>query len=489
MNEWFRRPHPFDGIVLYTSERIVQDQARFPLERYAGSTATKMAAAIDRILKRLGEFERTLVSHSIGSLLVNATAHGANFVLAIVLARALGVERFGAYSLALAWVLVLGIPAGLGMNRMLMREVAALKEQGLWSKILAMIHWSRRTTLLVAGATAGLTALVVWGLVPAGSTRPVLLLALLLLPVNALLYLHQGIVVGAGRSVAGQTPGAMVQPVLFLALAVGLWWQGWMQEATTAIWGNIGTSIIALLFAMLLVRRILPPGIRTGPPAPGHATVLLKSALALTLLGGLTLLNSRLDTIMLGLLTDTRNVGLFSVASRGAQLVGFAAFPVQAVVGPELSRLHTTRDRAGLQRAASQAARLVLLVALPVAVALGLYGSFFLRLFGPEFVQVEGPLRVLVAGQLVLALTGPGLLLLITIRAERTALLCAIIGTLVNIVGNLLLIPLYGTLGAAMATTTSLAVWSVIAARASFTRAGINTTALVRLSSQGAGTH
>lgn len=439
-----------------------------------------MPRLIATVLTRLGLPADALVTRSLGSILVNVSAQGANFVLAIVLARALGVEGFGVYSFALAWALVLGVPAGLGLNRLLMREMAALREKNHWGQALGLIRWARWASLIAATVVAILTALLFYTLMPAGLQRTVLLLALLLLPLNALLRVHQGVTVGLGHVIAGQVPGAVVQPILFLGLALALWWTGKLYGPDTAMSLNIGATAVALLTAATLAWYSLPGEIRNTLPARAHPGPVLMSALTLTLLGGLNLLNARLDAIMLGLLTDVRNVGLYTAAARGAELVSFFIGPVYAVIAPELSRLHAVNARDALQTMATRATRLALVLALPVAVILALFGALFLSLFGPAFVDATGALRVLVGGHLVFVTMGPALLLLIMTRAERVALACAVTGTVINIVGNLLLIPRYGALGAAMATTLSLLVWNVLAVRACIKQLGINPTAFAR---------
>ncbi len=86
-------------------------------------------------------------------------------------------------------------------------------------------------------------------------------------------------------------------------------------------------------------------------------------------------------------------------------------------------------------------------------------------------------LAVLAIGQLINAGLGAvGFLLTMTGHERETARVLWQT-TALNVVLNLALIPLFGAVGAAIASSTSLAIWNVVLARLAWRRLGLNTTA------------
>jgi O-antigen/teichoic acid export membrane protein len=88
-------------------------------------------------------------------------------------------------------------------------------------------------------------------------------------------------------------------------------------------------------------------------------------------------------------------------------------------------------------------------------------GPWLLSLFGKAFVPGQPVLAVLLVGGLVNAFTGVvGYLMILTGR-ERQALAIFACSLVASIVLNLLLIPRFSAVGAAMASSTATAAWNL----------------------------
>jgi len=108
-------------------------------------------------------------------------------------------------------------------------------------------------------------------------------------------------------------------------------------------------------------------------------------------------------------------------------------------------------------------------------VALG--RSFFNLVFGPEYDASYVPLLILLAGQMVNSAAGSvGFLLNMTGHERETARGMAVAATL-NVVLNLLLTPLWGVQGAAIATAVSMIAWNALLWWAVHQRLGISSLA------------
>ncbi|MBT8240079.1 MAG: oligosaccharide flippase family protein, partial [Acidimicrobiia bacterium] len=264
---------------------------------------------LGRILRvargRLGR--QTLVT-----LFIRVGALGLALLVAIVLARMLGTEGYGAYSLAFAWVQILLIPGLLGMDSLMVRETARLQEsQPERSRSYAL--WSTKAVLLTSLATA----IVVGGLIVAlhASQRPEVVLAqtvaLVLLPMMAVTGTWQAILRAIDRMYIGQVPESIVVPVLILAGAAAVGASSIDLTPAEAIGLRIAGISVAVLILGWVLFRALPAG-SVERLAREESRSLLRSSFALGLIGAVFLLVTRTDVVMLGILSDLESVGSYT---------------------------------------------------------------------------------------------------------------------------------------------------------------------------------
>jgi len=97
-----------------------------------------------------------------------------------------------------------------------------------------------------------------------------------------------------------------------------------------------------------------------------------------------------------------------------------------------------------------------------ICVVMWVGSSLYLGLFGPDFAAATPILRILVSAQMIGILCGPVSVILVTLGHERLVL-CVSLGVLaLNLCLNLILIPLYGPLGAAWATFVAVIALQVL---------------------------
>ena len=104
-----------------------------------------------------------------------------------------------------------------------------------------------------------------------------------------------------------------------------------------------------------------------------------------------------------------------------------------------------------------------------------IFGPWMLGLFGEAFVPLYSVMMLLCIGQLVNALCGPVMYLLNMTGHEVIAQRTMLIAMLVNLMANIILIPLMGLMGAAIATSLSMVLWNVWALVAVRRHTGIRT--------------
>jgi O-antigen/teichoic acid export membrane protein len=164
---------------------------------------------------------------------------------------------------------------------------------------------------------------------------------------------------------------------------------------------------------------------------------------------------------MIGIFLGTTQAGIYTVASRLTELIGFGLVAVNQGAAPMISELYAQGRKEELQRLLKAGALGILAFSLPVALGMLLFGTMMLGLFGEAFIVGYPPLVILTAGQLVNALnTGGGFLMTMTGHEKQAGLLIGL-STIVNVGLNGVLIPLLGIIGAAVATVTATVTWNV----------------------------
>lgn len=410
---------------------------------------------------------------SVASRLANATlgtaglqvgSMGIAFGTSVLLARVMGTAWYGAYTYSVALLYLMGLPALLGLDKLLVRGISgysARSEHGLSAGLL------RRADQIALAASFAVVAVAVVANLLLGHRGSVMTRAfwwiLPAVPLITLTRVRQSALQGLHRVVRGWLSETVVQPAIFLLLVVVLAFALRMELRPALATGLFTAAYgVTLVVSAFLLRRHLPGAIRTATPE-FRTREWLGSALPLVLVSALFVVNSRTDTVMLGAIKGAEPVGLYNVASRGAQFVTFFLVATNRAIGPSIAELHAHGARERLQRLVTRATVVVFLVTLPFALALIFFGDRIIGIvYGQAYVPAHTALGILTAGQLVNVSMGcVGMLLLMTGHEKDAA---AGVGTsaVLNVVLNALLIPRWSLTGAAVATAISLVVWNLI---------------------------
>lgn len=399
-----------------------------------------------------------------------AALRGAGLLLGalvtILIARVLQPERFGLYAFVVSLATMVSVPPTIGLRQVLARETAyatAREDTGLLPALwLWAIGWSLVISLVLALGLAG------WALIGPVSPdlrMPLLAGALLLLCLPAP-QLLAGILQGLGHVITALTPEALVRPGALLVMIALIWAGIGFLPATVTVFLLafaaallVETAVIALLF-------LWRSGYRAHHPPKGQYELprraISLSALSFGAITSLHLINDNLDILMLGLLTEARDTGLYRGATVLSQLVVFGLGVVNYVILPRIAGLHARGDRAGLQRLVTKSARIISVLAAIGLVVIVVAGRPLLSLlFSPEFAEAHTALIILALGQFANALFGPVALVLNMTGHERLTLIGVLVAVGLNGVLNLALIPNYGIEGAAIASASALILWNV----------------------------
>lgn len=424
-----------------------------------------------------------LVRGASGTFVLKIFAAGLGFLASLLLARLLGAAGYGAYAYAQSWLTLLAVLATLGLDTLLVRNIAAYRARSDWSLMSGLLRQANRTVLATSIGLALLAATVAWFL--RGHLEPQMLPAFLVamcsLPLVALIYLRQAAMRGLQRVVVGQLPETLIRPLLLIAL-IGCVYLS-LGDDPGAAWAmglNVAATAVAFLIGARLLRKALPQAATQAYPDYKRREW-MRSALPLLILTGMGVTNAQVSTILLGTMQNAEVAGVYAVVTQAAGLITFILGAANVVMAPAIATMYAAGDTERLQRMVTKSARLVLLFSLPLALCLMLFGYWLLSFFGEEFVRGSTALAVLSLGYLANAATGSvGTLLTMTGYARDAAVVVGV-SVVLNIVLNVFLIPGWGLEGAAAATATSMIVWNLLLAILAYRRLGIHASALGRI--------
>jgi O-antigen/teichoic acid export membrane protein len=409
-------------------------------------------------------FKGKIAQGSLGTLLLKAGNAALGVLVAAVFARFLGAEGYGIYAIAMAWVSLLTIAAGLGLPQLLVREVSAGIARGRYGEARGILRWSTLAAVSTALALAATLALgAYWTWRTQGSAQALaLVFAATLIPLNVLNQLRQSSLRALGNVFLAQLPEMALQPLLSVSAFLAIVYVVRLDPApTTAILSAFSAAFIGLAVGSWLLLRLAPRPLRSTHPEY-HANRWLSSALPLAALSAMQVIVVNTDVVMLGWLADEGAAGVYRVSSRLAELVAFAAAAISMPLAPRVAELYSTGDRAAVQNLMTRTARWSFAVGLLAVAVYALFGDRFLQVFGDEFSGGLSVLVVLSVARLITAFTGPVGLYLTMMGHEREAVKAIFFAMLANIALNFALIPAYGAIGAAIATGITLLLWVVL---------------------------
>ena len=443
----------------------------------------------NRILTLLGtgktdSLKNRLIRGAAGSFGLKIANTGLALITSVLLARLLGTEGFGIYAYAIAWTTLLSIPATLGLDKLLVREVAIYQTQSAWGLMHGLIRWANQVVLWVSIGLFLIAVGVAWGLGTDSNEQVLLALgvALVSLPLASLRSLRLATMRGLHQVVMGQLPEMLLAPLFLIALT-GCGYL-FFKEDLSASW-VVGIHVVATAITFVigarLLHKILPNKVIKANPEY-QIRQWIHSTLPLMFLGGMQIIYSRTDVLMLGAIKGAESVGIYVVVVRLAQLITFILMAVNSALAPTMASLYAEGKIEQLQRVLTKSARIILLISIPVTAILIGFCYWFLLLFGSDFTQGQTALTILSIAQLVNAGMGSVGQLLTMTGHENYTVITVGSGAVMNLVLNALLIPKWGINGAAFSTAVCIIFVNILNGVWVHRQLGINSTALGKLS-------
>ena len=222
----------------------------------------------------------------------------------------------------------------------------------------------------------------------------------------------------------------------------------------------IGCAMAAVAFLALLARAERGGRADTEPPRPLReiASEFWRFSIPRGFSSFFQLGVIYMDVLLVGGLRSPAEAGIYAAAARLVAVGTLAMEALGYAIAPQISGLLSRDERGRAQVLFQTATWWLVAMTWPVFMALAVYAPLLLRIFGDEFVAGQHALLILSLGILAQVGTGNNKVALIMAGRSGWNLAVYILSFTVNISLNLLLIPRYGIVGAALAWTASFFV-------------------------------
>jgi O-antigen/teichoic acid export membrane protein len=169
------------------------------------------------------------------------------------------------------------------------------------------------------------------------------------------------------------------------------------------------------------------------------------------------------DTLMLGYFRTPEEVGLYNAALPLASFIPMALGAIIFLYVPIATTLYSQRLLDDLKRIYSIITKWAYVISFPLFLILFLYSSDVLTyLFGKEYSGASTALKILALGFMFGVLVGPNWATLTALGNTKFLMFSSSIGAVANVALNYMLIPIYGIVGAAIASAFALITINLI---------------------------
>jgi O-antigen/teichoic acid export membrane protein len=381
----------------------------------------------------------------------------------VLLARWMGRFEYGIFIYVWTWVLMIGALSDMGLSSAARRFIPEYAELKALDELRGFLSGSRWLAFAIATSAGGLGALLVWLATPSLDTFSVapLYIACAAIPIYGLVQTQAGIAQSYDWTTLALAPFYLWRQ-LALTVAMGAAWVlGAPTDAVTAMLIAVATAWIVTLGQGAVLNRRLREKVVAGSRRYDVKTW-LGTALPIFMVEGFYLLLTYVDILALEHLRSPDEVAVYYAAARLLAIVAFVYFAIAGATTHKFTRYYVAGDAERLQSFFGQTMRWTFWPSLAACLGMLAIGEPLLSLFGRGFESGYWVMVILAIGMLARAAVGPAerLLSMLGDRAPCAAIYAAAFA--LNLALCFTLIPRLGIEGAAAATSSALALESVL---------------------------
>lgn len=383
------------------------------------------------------------------------------FVASILIARNYGSDTLGILATVTSVFSLVATVGLLGLNAFALKETSTILDLYGWCSVRAFyfrILWVVLTGCLLVGGIVYLSGFV--EKFNLGGVHK--LLPFFLIVVSACLTLNSAFLRGTGDyiifSLLDFLPAFLMVSIAVVAVIGNIQKD---QFVNLYFFGNIIACAASFYFVFKKIRNS-NSGKRpiSGLPTYGNT---LKTSLPMLGVTLSAMFIQHADILLIGHFLQPNDVGVYSVYMKISSLVSFATISISAMFSPTVAALYKKSDFPELKKYAKRTTLVTSVFALFFGILLLLTHEQILGFYTYDFLVEKKTLFILILVPIIHSFFGASGHFLNMTGSQNRFLVIIIFGAMLNLIGNLVLIPKYGIQGAAVASLVSVFAWNVAA--------------------------
>ncbi len=387
---------------------------------------------------------RRIVGNTVVSLAGQVVTWTSTLLLTAAYGRFLGDVKFGELFFAITFASLIGFPLEFGFNQQIVRDVAQAPER-------ARSYLTNALALKLAMwcALCLLSLFLAWVLGYSDEQRTLVVICTLVLFGTSISSTF-GALHNAMQRTVFPALGTVIEKGLAAVVGILLLRGGANVEAMA--WVLFGSAIANAVWQAVWFFRIEG---RASKVDWAVARSLLRTGIPFLMYGVLGVIYYRIDTVLLSLMTNAATVGWYGAGYRLFDtLVFLPNIVVMAIMYPNFAKYSATSEQQ-LRVAIEKTVNFLLVCALPIATGIIVAAPAIISFLyhNHEFDPAVPSLRALAPGIVFLYINTACTTILMSTKQERKITVLAAIALVFNLGLNLLLIPRYQHVGAAITTS------------------------------------
>ena len=384
-------------------------------------------------------------------------------LLHILLGRVLGPGAYGLYALGASVTGIVRSLASLGLNQGVVRFCSMYMGQRDTAKVkgtvFSALAISTFSSAVMAAILYTFSDTIAWKFFDEQELAFVLKVFALALPFYVLVGITTSVAQAFKKIEYQQGVQNIFTPVVNLTAVSVAFLLGYRLEG--AVLGFLISGILSAALGFYLLWKIFIKS-SLGIKPLYRTNELLRYSLPMIFIGLSYFLAFQTDRIMLGLLSNAKDVGVYTAAAAISMNIGFIHAGLVTIFMPIIADVYNKKQHLLVKELYNTVKRWSSYATFMLALPLIFYPKFIMSIYGDEFIIAWSALLVLSASRILGTITGPTGALLQMSGKQNIEFFNGVVWVMSNIILNYILIPLYGFLGAAIATLLASIVLNLL---------------------------
>ena len=392
------------------------------------------------------------------------------FLLTFVIAYFFGANGLGDYVLAIIVLKIFTLISKLGLDTASIRYIAEYSSENSLSSILDFRKKSIfliTTVSIICSLVMYLGANIIAEFIKA-NPQHIEITSFFILPMSLFIFHYQNM--RGLKEIAGYSFFFWMSQALFSLIAI-LTLTTFTKDPAVPLYAYLVSLIVISIFSVIsftyfLNKRKRIKELFTDDKRSESVKNILIVSLPLMLAQAVHFIMSWTDKLMLGILdspdvisglsTNSAQIGVYHTAFKLSMFATIGLMAVKSIASPKFAELYKQREFKLLKKVTQQSTKLIFWTTLPLVALFIFFSESLMLLFGDEFQAGVFAFILLSIGRVFVSFSGAAGNLLQMCGRQVIFMNIAVIGSVINVILNFSLIPIYGINGSAIATMISL---------------------------------